>query len=220
MPRFAPLKWEEPEIEPLTREEAARLLEAIRGQRLEGLAVLVLATGLREQEALGLQAENIDLEKRWLRVRTALSKHEGRYFLKGLKTRQSRPDLRIPEFAVPALKRWLAFQKADQERQGDKWSNELSLFFTNEKGGPLNATAVGHTFQRILAAAGLGRKRFYDLRHGMASYMNAEGHQYRQIQAQLGWSNLSMLPRYTHLFPGDQDRVAVTLDNLFSPSKN
>ena len=50
--------------------------------------------------------------------------------------------------------------------------------------------------------------------------MNAEGHQDRRTQAQLGRSNLSMLPRSTHLFPGDQDRVAVTLDNLVGPPRN
>ena len=70
----------------------------------------------------------------------------------------------MPGRAAPALDRWLDIQKADEERQGEKWSNDLGLFFTNETGGRLNATHVLHSFQRVLAGAGLGRKRFYDLR--------------------------------------------------------
>jgi len=35
----------------------------------------------------------------------------------------------------------------------------------------------------------------------VASYVNAEGYQDHHVQAQLGWSNLSMLPRDAHLFP-------------------
>ena len=212
-----PLKWDALEITPLSPDETIRLLKALEGHRLEGLAVLVLATGLREQEALGLQQENVDLERGLVRIRTALARHDGRYFLKGTKTQQSRRDLRIPEFAVPALKRWLALQQADMKRRG--WHNDLGLFFTNDMGGPLHSASVLRHFTSVLETAGLKRHRFYDLRHGMASYMAAEGHNLLEIRAQMGWSNLSMVHHYTHLLSNTQDRVAATMDRLFGPSE-
>ena len=66
------------EVEPLTPEQARQFLDSIKGDRLEALYSVALAVGLRQGEALGLQWRDVDLNKRTLRVRTALQ------FLKGV----------------------------------------------------------------------------------------------------------------------------------------
>ncbi|MGH8903791.1 MAG: tyrosine-type recombinase/integrase [Egibacteraceae bacterium] len=53
-----------PEIEPLSAEEARRLLEAAKGDRLEALYVVALTTGLRRGELLGLRWSDVDLGER------------------------------------------------------------------------------------------------------------------------------------------------------------
>jgi integrase len=50
------------EIDPLTEEESRRLLEAVRGERLEALYILALSTGMRQGELLALKWEDVDLE--------------------------------------------------------------------------------------------------------------------------------------------------------------
>jgi len=52
----------------LTADDAHRLLEALRGDRLEPLFRLMLATGLRRGEALGLHWSDIDLDAGQLRA--------------------------------------------------------------------------------------------------------------------------------------------------------
>lgn len=215
-----PLKWQEAEHSPLEPEEAVKLLAALRGERLEGLALLVFATGMREQEALGLQPENIDLDAGVVRVRTALARHEGRWYLKGLKHPKHRRELRIPAFVIDGLNRWVEKQEAEKKTAREEWQNELGLFFTTEFGRPLHGSTVVHWFQGVLASAGLPKKRFYDLRHGTGTYMLRDGHDLRSVQAQLGWTNLSMASRYTHALADTQDRVAETFEKLFAPSKN
>jgi integrase len=215
-----PLKWHEAERKPLEPEEAVRLLAALRGERLEGLALLVFATGMREQEALGLQPENIDLEAGIVRVRTALARYDGRWYLKGLKHPKHQRDLRIPTFVIDGLNRWVELQEAEKKNAREEWQNELGLFFTTEFGRPLHGSSVVHWFQGVLERAGLPKKRFYDLRHGTGTYMLRDGHDLRAVQAQLGWTNLSMASRYTHALADTQDRVAATFDKLFAPSKN
>jgi integrase len=215
-----PLKWQEPERKPLEPEEAVRLLAALRGERLEGLALLVFATGMREQEALGLQPENIDLDAGIVRVRTALARYDGRWYLKGLKHPKHQRDLRIPAFVIDGLNRWVERREADKTKGREEWQNELGLFFTTEFGRPLHGSTVVHWFQGVLERAGLPKKRFYDLRHGTGTYMLRDGHDLRAVQAQLGWTNLSMASRYTHALADTQDRVAATFEKLFAPSKN
>lgn len=215
-----PLKWQEVEHKPLEPEEAVKLLAALRGERLEGLALLVFATGMREQEALGLQPENIDLDAGIVRVRTALARYDGRWYLKGLKHPKHRRDLRVPAFVIDGLKRWVETQEAEKKNAREEWQNELGLFFTTESGRPLHGSSVVHWFQGVLEGAGLPKKRFYDLRHGTGTYMLRDGHDLRAVQEQLGWTNLSMASRYTHALADTQDRVAATFEKLFAPSKN
>jgi integrase len=50
-----------------------RLLEAVRGDRLEAIVTVALAIGLRRGEILGLQWEDIDIEKRTRTVRARVS---------------------------------------------------------------------------------------------------------------------------------------------------
>jgi integrase len=57
------------EIHPLDAEQAKRILEAARGNRLEALYVLAVTAGLRIGELLGLRWEDIDLDSEALHVR-------------------------------------------------------------------------------------------------------------------------------------------------------
>ena len=64
-----PPKQEAPERPVMSREEAARFLEEIRGDRLEALYLLAVTTGLRRSELLAIKWEDLDLEAGTLRVR-------------------------------------------------------------------------------------------------------------------------------------------------------
>lgn len=61
----------------LTPAEAATLLAQLEGDRLEGVFVLALSTGLRRGELLGLRWQDIDLEGRTLFVRQTLQRVDG-----------------------------------------------------------------------------------------------------------------------------------------------
>src|SRR5262249_41815389 len=62
------------EVAPLEPEQALKLLEVVRGHRLEALYTVALAIGLREGEALGLRWEDVDLDRGTLSVRVALQR--------------------------------------------------------------------------------------------------------------------------------------------------
>lgn len=56
----------------LTAAQTAALRTAVKGRDVEPFVALVLSTGLRKGEALGLKWENVDLTRRELHVRTEL----------------------------------------------------------------------------------------------------------------------------------------------------
>ena len=57
------------EIKPLTMEQASKLLEVVRGHRLEMLLTLALTTGMRRGELLALRWSDVDLENGNIQVR-------------------------------------------------------------------------------------------------------------------------------------------------------
>lgn len=67
--KVKPPRENRPEIEPLTVEDAKRLLGAFQGTRHEGLYAVMLMMGLRVGEVLGLAWGDVDLEAKTLRVR-------------------------------------------------------------------------------------------------------------------------------------------------------
>jgi integrase len=62
------------EVEPLTREEARRLLAAAGQRRNSARWILALATGLRQGEALALAWPNIDLDAGTMAIRQSMAR--------------------------------------------------------------------------------------------------------------------------------------------------
>lgn len=222
-----PLRWDEDEIVPLTVEEAQRLVDFLEeadldvrwGGRLstrvlKPMTFLVLTMGLREQEVLGLQTPNLNLERQVLRVRTALIRYKGDHYLKGTKSSKHVRDLKMPDFVSDSVAGWLDFQEQQRKQVKTLWGNSWDLVFTTDTGQPIDRTAVSKAFSTVLEAAGLPHKRFYDLRHGAGTYMLLQGHDLRVVQAQLGHTNIVTTTRYTHLMREMQDSVANSMETL------
>lgn len=89
----------------MTAEQAQEFLAAVSGDRLEGLYVLALATGLRQGEALGLHWSDLDLVSGKLSINKALQRVAGVLVTVPVKTVKSKRDLRLPRVALEALQR-------------------------------------------------------------------------------------------------------------------
>ena len=192
------------EIAPLTPEEARAFLKAIEGDRLEALYQTAMATGMRQGELLGLRWNDVDFERGVLVVRRAL-KHtrERGYFLGEPKTAGSSRTLVPPTQVMEALRTHKDKQRFEWVMAAHSWvGDDWNLVFARPDGHPLNTSAVTQRFQRVLAEAGLPRKRFHDLRHGAATYLLAKGVPMKVVQDVLGHTQLSTTADiYTHVMP-------------------
>lgn len=70
---------EEIEVEPLTLDEAQRIIEAAQGERNAARWSVGIALGLRQGEALGLLWDDIDLDEGTIRVRVELQRIIGQH---------------------------------------------------------------------------------------------------------------------------------------------
>ena len=202
------------ELRPLSPDEARRLLEATRSDRLGALYAVALLTGLRQGEVLGLTWEDVDLDAGTITVRHALQRVDGVYELVEPKTRRSARTIAIPRVALAILRDHRSVQLQDRLLQGSRWKGR-GLVFTTETGSPLDGTNVTHHLQLLLARAGLPRQRFHDLRHACASLLLTQGVHPRVVMEMLGHSQISLtMNTYSHVLPSLQRDAADKLDSL------
>jgi integrase len=184
-----------PQTSTWTADEARAFLAAADQHWLVPLFQLLLATGLRLGEALGLSWEDVDEEGGMLAVRWQLQHTGGQFLRLPPKSKQSRRTLPLPALARAALVRQREQQAAWRQEPG--WvGNQWSLVFTTRIGTPLHPRNVHHGFTRLVEQAGLPRIRIHDLRHSCATLLLESGVDLKVVSALLGHSQLSVTADY------------------------
>lgn len=204
----------------LNPEQARQLADVAKDERDGPLWILALTTGARQGELLALRWADCDLGRRALRITHSLHRVDGQLALAETKTPRSRRTVGLPVIALEALGRQRSTQAEEQLRAGQRWANELGLVFTTPTGQPRDGTQVTYQFRaRCAKVLGLPKLRFHDLRHSAASLLAHAGVQPRDVQAQLGHSNvLTTLGVYTHVPEGGGARIAGVMDSLMTGS--
>jgi integrase len=203
------------EIDPLTEDESRRLLEAVRGDRLEGLYVLALSTGMRQGELLALKWDDVDLEGRRLRVRHTLTHADKSYVLGEPKTPNSRRTIRLTTNAETALRAHLTRQLEEMERMSSLYQPG-GLIFATQAGTIINPSNLrNRSFKPLLRRADLRQIRFHDLRHTCATLLLSKNINVKVVSEMLGHSSISVtLDIYSHLLPDMQEKAVEALEEM------
>lgn len=181
---------ERPPVEPMRPASAEAIIDAVTGHWLERPVRVLLGSGMRLGEVMGL--DQGDLLAGYVRVR--ISKTQVR-------------AVPISEDAADALRAALAAAPRVGPRE--------PVFFAEKETGRMLGPSVSHAFPRILVAAGLPRMTPHALRHGVATLMLADGTPMRVISEQLGHRNPAMTSKiYAHVLPEAQVRALGSLPKV------
>jgi integrase len=104
-----------------TTEQAAQFLEHARTHRLFGFFYTAITTGMRRGELLGLRWQDVDLEKRVLRVRSTLVEIRGQLSRSEPKTRASKRMIALSPDTVTVLLEHQQRQNLERESQGSRF---------------------------------------------------------------------------------------------------
>jgi integrase len=135
---------------------------------------VIVGTGMRRGETLGLHWADVRLEDRVLFVRYTLSNVDNsRPVFNPPKTRSSYAWIALSDRVVAALVRQRERQRVQrlQLSRATGGDEEGDLVFARRDGRPLRPEYVLRHFRQLTAAAGLPRIRVHDLRHFAATTM-------------------------------------------------
>lgn len=207
---------------PLTPLQARYILQAIRGERLEALYLLILCTGMRRGEPLAFRVGvDVDLDARLVTVAGTL-----RRTLHTLKRKDSpkskagRRTMQIPAFVADALRAYREQVAAEREQKLliDDWK-ETEYFFVTTRGTPIEPRNLLRGFQRMLARWNATHPQqqippltLHKLRHAAATFLGLLRVEPRVAMEILGHANIkTTLEIYTHVL--DESKAAA-LDQM------
>jgi integrase len=210
------------EMNTLTVEQVAALLEAARNDRLEALYALAVTSGMRQGELLALRWRDVSLDgvRGKLQVTGNLQKTANGLAIVEPKTRSSRRTINLSDVALDALKRHRTAQLEERLRLGAAWK-DLDLVFANHDGGFIGASnLMNRSFKPLLISAGLPRVRFHDLRHTAASLLFQQGVNVKVISEMLGHSSITItLDTYAHVIPTMHEEAARVMDGIVAGAR-
>jgi integrase/recombinase XerC len=170
----------------LSEDEAARLLDLPRSEkpldvRDRAILELLYATGIRVSELVGIEAADIHLGERLVRVRG-----------KGKKER-------IVPFGGKARDALEAYVRARAGLAARGRAAGTALF-VNYRGERLTTRSVQRLVRRAIRRTAVARKISpHSLRHSFASHLLGRGADLRVIQELLGHASLATTEKYTHV---------------------
>ena len=200
----------------LTVEEARRLIETIRGDRLEALWVCALTVGLRRGELLGLRWSDVDFGGGTLTVRQTLLRAGGQLQFSEPKTERSRRTVPVPDQTMALFRAHRRRQAAERLQAGERWQ-DFGLIFASTIGTPMEPRNVDRAWHATRARAGLPWLRLHDLRHACATFLLASGASPRTVMKTLGHSQITLtMNTYAHVL-AEVERAAMdaAADRLF-----
>lgn len=196
--------------------QVATFLEAHAEHRLYALFHLIAVAGLRRGEGLGLRWEDVDLDRRFIRVQQQLLEAGGRLSFGPPKTGSGVRTVPLDAATVRVLREHQDQQIAEETRAGTLglWTS-TGLVFTHADGRCVHPDWVTRHFQRMAESAGLPRIRVHDLRHTSASLALAAGVPLKVVSARLGHSSLAITADlYTHVIPAVAYEAADQIGSL------
>lgn len=216
-----------PQIEILTRDEQAQLIRASYQHRYGVFIRLVLFTGLRLGELLGLRWEDIDMQSNLLHVRrtlnrlnkvkpTAPGEPTTEIVIQPPKSQNSIRSIPLLPAVIQDLMNWKSIQRNDQTTMGDQY-RDSGMIVTNPSGGFIEPRTFKDQYDQILALAGLRHFTFHALRHTFASRAMEQGMDAKTVSVLLGHASVSFtMDTYAHVLTDYKRESMALMEDLYS----
>lgn len=221
--RVKPPRVGRTEAEYLDDEQAIHLLELLEDQPIyyrTAIAVL-LFTGMRRGELLGLTWNDVNFEKQLISVRRTLQYLPERgVYVDETKTYSSNRVIKAPLSAMEYLKEYQIWQRKEFFKVGMPWSADNHIF-TTSNGVPMHPDTLTGWFGKFIKTTDLPPIHIHSLRHTNATLQIANGVSITTVAGRLGHADATTTSKiYAHAIQSAEAAAAEVLEDLLRPKKN
>lgn len=175
---------------------------------LNTIVKTLLYTGMRSGEALGLQWDDIDFEKRLITVNHTLSDVGGTHFLTTPKTKTSKRKIYMSEDLVDLLVEHRKEQHKLIFSLGRKFTHP-EMVFTSELGNYKDRSCLNTSFRRFLKGTNFEFMTLHCLRHSNATLLLNSGVDLKVVSEHLGHSEVGTTANiYTDVLDSTRRKTA------------
>ena len=174
----------------VTEAELARFLPLFEEySAFNTIIKLLLYTGLRSGEALGLQWNDIDFKNKLITVNHTLSDVGGKHFLTTPKTKNSKRTIAISQSVADLLQEHRRHQWELQIILGSDFSHP-EMVFTSDRGNYKDRSCLNTSFRRFLKGTEFEFLTLHCLRHCNATLLLNSGVDIKIVSDHLGHSTI------------------------------
>lgn len=204
------------DVEPMSSTDARRFIKHITTHWLHALWLILLMTGLRKGEVLGLAWSDINMVTGEFRVRRTVQRIRGQLLFGEPKTKRSRRTLYLPSVCLAAL-------KVHRQDTAERMSDDLNpapgqpddLVFVTRSGRVIEPRNVNTMLDRVMRKAKIDRSRVHDLRHTCATLLLLDGATIREVMDQLGHASVTTTGNiYGHVLDETKRQMAERMNRL------
>jgi len=196
------------------------LLKAAQGAGIGPIVTLAVTTGARLGELLALRWRDVEMDAARIHVRKGRSQGITEWRDTDPKTDAGKRSISLTQLAVDTLR---AHRKAQLEHRiwlGEAWQ-DCDYVFPNQIGGQQFHSVVEHAFDKLIAAAGLPRIRWHDLRHTAATLLLLSGVPVAEVSEMLGHADPSVTYRvYAHTLRQGQRQAVAAMEKIIGDQRS
>ena len=202
-------------------ETISAILEALESEPLKWRLIthLLIVTGCRRGEIMGLKWEKVDFENSRVKIDRALvsSKSKG-VFEESTKTSDIR-YLALPRETMDLLRQHKREQLRLQLANGDRWLH-TGYVFTQDNGDHMNTDSITGWLKDFSTRHGLPHINPHAFRHTVASVLLANGTDIVTVSKQLGHASITTTENfYSHIIEENKAKAAECIADVLIRKK-
>lgn len=211
-------KAEHKEVNYFQPEQVAAIRDALEQEPMKWkmLVHLLLITGARRGEVLGLKWDKVDFEGNRIYIcNSILYSPDIGIYESTPKTERSRRYITLPVETMQLLRQYRAWQAGELLRLGEYYQNQ-DFVFSQDNGKPMHPDSVTDYLKKFSKRHGLPHINAHAFRHTMASMLYFNGVDSVSISKRLGHAQVSTTANiYAHVMEEADQRNADILSNIF-----
>lgn len=202
-----------------SKKELKTFLDKIKDTDIAVPIMLIGVYGLRRSEAIGVKWDRINFEDNQLTiahtvVQTTINNKRIIDKKDIPKNTSSYRTFPLKDFLKDFLKETYKKQEENKKLFGNSYLNKENYVCVKMDGSLILPDTLSKKFKKFLKDNNLREIRLHDLRHSVATILLNNGANLREVQDNMGHSNVSTTEIYTHLDSSSKEHTANIMNDI------